>query len=119
MKRDKSEPSKLEEPPTDFLEWWYPSKRDPESGADIGGHPDSERNWARKDPGRWVHRQYGIKAKIAYNTQHYRNEYLIWVELGKPYRDPFISLAATKERQKQFWQELKSTISKIGTVKKS
>jgi hypothetical protein len=104
----------FEDPPHDFCEWWSPSRRDHESGADIGGHPDAERVWARKDPGRWVHRTYGTNARIAWNAQRYRNEFLAWVDLGKPEREEFISLAAPVERQKQFWKELKTTISSIG-----
>jgi hypothetical protein len=105
-KKDDREPSKLESPTDDFCEWWYPYGRDPESGAHIGGHPESERVWARKDPGRWVRRTYGITARIAYNTAHYRGEYEGWVNLGRPRRKPFISLAATNTRQLQFWRDL-------------
>ena len=99
------ETSRLADPPDDFSEWWYPYGRDPESGAHIGGHPDSERVWARKDPGRWVRRTYGVTARRAWNTQHYRSEFLSWIELGRPHRQAFTSLAASNQRQMQFYRD--------------
>ena len=98
--------SRLQNPPDDFCNWWYPSRRDHESGADIGGHPEAERVWARKDPGRWVRRTYGTTARIAWNTARIRGQYERWVELGRPKRKEFISLAATRARQFQFWKDL-------------
>ncbi len=113
MRHHKPEPSKLEEPSEEFIFWWTPSGRDP-SGADTGGHPDAERVWARKDPGRWTHRTYGISARIAWNAQPYRSEFLRWIESGRPDRENFVSLAAPLETQKQFWRDLKPTIAQIG-----
>ncbi len=108
MKSGERESSRLEDPPEDFCRWWHPHGRDNQSGADIGGHPDAERVWARKDTGRWVHRTYGTTARIAWNSQNFRSAYDEWVQLGRPEREDFISLAATLERQKQFWKDLKS-----------
>ncbi len=112
--RKEHEPSTMEEPPTEFVMWWSPDGTDQESGADVGGHPDARRIWARKDPGRWTRRTYGTTARIAWNAQMYRSEYLRWIEAGRPEREEFISLAASTERQKQFWHDLKPVISKIG-----
>ncbi len=97
--------SKLQAAPDDFCEWWNPTHRDRDSGADVGGHPDAERVWARKDPGRWVRRTYGVNARIAWNTQRYHDEYLSWVQFDRPHRGEFISLAATQERQMQFYRD--------------
>ncbi len=113
MKREESELSALEDPPREFCEWWHPHRRD-QSGADIGGHPDAERIWARKDPGRWVHRKYGTSARAAWNAQRYRDEYLTWVNLGRPDRGDFISLAAPIETTKQSLKQLKSILGNIG-----
>lgn len=114
MTRKTYEPSTLEDPPDEFCEWWSPQRRDRDSGADIGGHPDAERVWARKDPGRWVHRTYGTNARIAWNSQCYRNEWSRWVEFGKPEREECMMIAAPIEKQKQFWSGIKTMISQIG-----
>ena len=108
------EPSRLEEPSEEFCDWWNPSRRDHESGADIGGHPDAERVWARKDPGRWVHRTYGTNARIAWNAQCYRSEYLRWIEIGRPEREDCMMISETVERQKEFWKGLKTLMAEIG-----
>lgn len=113
MKRT-HEASSLDEPPENFCEWWNPYKRDTESGADVGGHPDAERVWARKDPGRWVHRTYGTNARIAWNTQRYRSEWSRWREIGSPERDDCMMIAATYEVQKQFWSDIKGAVNQIG-----
>lgn len=114
MRRRESYKSTLEEPTDDFIVWWSPCGKDRESGADTGGHPDAFRVWARKDPGRWVRRSFGISALMAWNAQCYRSEYLRWIDAGRPEQEEFISLAATLERQKQFWHDLKPIIAKIG-----
>lgn len=106
--------SKLEDPPAEFMAWWNPFGIDQESGASAGGHPEAERIWARKDPGRWVHRTYGIPARIAWNTNPYRQEYLAWVAIGRPEGEPFVGIVASIEKQKAFWKELKPIIAKIG-----
>jgi hypothetical protein len=114
MKREESELSALEDPPQEFCEWWHPHQRDQQSGADVGGHTDAERVWARKDPGRWVHRKYGTSARSAWNAQRYRDEYLTWVQLGRPEREDFISLAAPLEDQQGFLKQVKSILRNIG-----
>jgi hypothetical protein len=98
--------SKLEEPPHNFLEWWYPTRRDPESGADIGGHEEAERVWAKKTQWGWLRRTYGTTARIAWNSQHHRSTYETWVSIGRPEKEPFISLCASNERQLQYYRDL-------------
>lgn len=100
-------------PPVAFCEWWNPTGRDEISGADIGGHPDAERVWARKEPGRWHRRTYGTNANLAWLCEPYYQEYTRWVEAGKPKAEPFVSLAASMERVKQFWHGLASELSAI------
>jgi hypothetical protein len=98
-----------------FCAWWEPSGVDPENGASVGGHPDAWRIWARKDPGRWIRRRYGIETVIAWNAASYVKEFDAWQNAGSPEPDePFISLAASLERQKQFWADLKPIIDQIG-----
>ncbi len=114
MRREAYEHSHLEDPPEDFARWWHPHSRDRESGADIGGHPDAFRVWARKDPGRWVQRSYGTGARVAWNAQPYRDDYEEWVQLGRPERNAFVSISATLETQKGFWRGLKTHLAQIG-----
>lgn len=110
-------------PPAAFCDWWNPTGRDVISGADIGGHPDAERVWARKDPGRWSRRTYGVNANLAWLCEPYYQEYTRWVEAGRPKMPPFVSLAATVERQKQFWHEvsveLRAIIKPVPKAKQS
>jgi hypothetical protein len=111
--RRKEERKKIEVP-TDFRQWWEPWGIDKETGASIGGHPDSYRIWARKEPGRYFHRHYGINTESAWMTKYIRVEYDSWLNAGSPQRmDDFVSLAIPIERQKLFWNELRPTISKI------
>ena len=102
-------------PSDDFCEWWNPSGTDPISGASVGGHPDASRVWARHDAGRWVRRHYGTNAKIAWLAERYRNEFDEWVESGKPKRvKEFVSVAVPLDRLKEFWNEVRQLLSKIG-----
>jgi hypothetical protein len=96
-----------------FVGWWQPDSRDPVSGADVGGHREARRRWARKDPGKYVHQWYGLTAESAYNTSKYREEFDAWVAAGSPEREPFVSIAAPLSRQKRFWRELKPVIAQI------
>ncbi len=114
MKREEHEPTMLDDPPQEFCEWWHPHRRDQQSGADIGGHPDAERVWARKDTGRYVHRNYGTSARAAWNAQRYRNEFLAWVQIGRPQREDFISLAAHLDQQLQLLRNLKAILKDVG-----
>jgi len=107
---DAPKPSHL--PPDDFCEWWYPAKVDPISGASVGGHPDADRTWARKEPGRWNRRSYGINALTAWSCVIYREEFHAWIAAGRPQKEPFLSLVASPEKQKQFAAELRQILSK-------
>jgi hypothetical protein len=91
-------------PPVDFCNWWNPTGIDELSGAAIGGHPDAERMWARKDPGRWNRREYGVNANLAWLCDNYYQEYTRWVEAGRPKTKPFVSLALTTEQQSKAWK---------------
>jgi hypothetical protein len=112
--KPKLKPKPREEVPSGFRQWWEPWGVDKDSGASVGGHPDAYRVWARKDPGRWRRRHYGVLTPIAWITALYRDEYERWVDAGRPERENFISLAASLERQKQFWRDLKPIIERIG-----
>jgi len=102
-----------------FVAWWEPSGTDPESGASVGGHPDARRVWARKDPGRWLRRRYGIPTESAWNIARYVIEFSSWQEAGSPEPDfPFISLAASLGEQATYWGELKPILERIGAAKK-
>jgi len=114
MSKRKQQQSKLESPPDDFCEWWNPTGIDELSGAAIGGHPDAERVWARKDSGRFTRRTYGIHALHAWNAQPYRDEYNAWVALGRPERETFVSLAATLDLQREFWRGVKADMKAAG-----
>jgi hypothetical protein len=93
--------------PTDeFCDWWNPSGVEEPSGASMGGHPDAERTWARKDPGRWTRRTYGINANLAWLSDVYRREYQRWLDAGKPEREKFVSLALTLKEQHEHWEEI-------------
>lgn len=111
--------STMNEASAEFVAWWEPIGKDHESGADAGGHPEAERVWARKDPGRWVHRTYGIPARIAWNTSVSREQYLAWVEVGRPEGEPFVGIAAPIEKQKQFLASLKPLIGGIGSEERA
>jgi len=115
MKKKKTtEKAPLEPLPDDFCSWWNPSGIDAVSGAHIGGHPDATRVWARKDPGRWRRRTYGIGARKAWTCEPYRREYERWLDAGKPEGEEFISIAATLERQREFYQGIKAKLAQIG-----
>jgi hypothetical protein len=96
----------LDLPPAAFCDWWNPTGREQPSGADIGGHPDAERVWARKDPGCWNRRTYGINANLAWLCDNYRQEYFRWREAGRPKMEPFVSLALTTQEQAKRWKEI-------------
>ena len=101
-------------PPDQFAEWWLPTGTDKESGASVGGHPDARRCWARKEPGRWVHKVMGIKSDAAWWYREYREEYRDWVDAGKPERKPFVSIAWPMSSQTQKLRLLRATLSQIG-----
>lgn len=102
-------------PPMAFMAWWNPGEKDPDSGAHVGGHLKAARIWARKDPEGWKRRVYGVSAEQAWNTLCFREEFNTWTAMGSPERpEEFISLAATTERQKEFWGGLKNVIAQIG-----
>lgn len=100
--------------PDEFCEWWNPTGIAEPSGASIGGHHDAERVWARKDPGRWTRRTYGITATIAWTCAIYRREFNRWIEADRPEREEFVSVCATPERQVEFAKQLKATLAQIG-----
>lgn len=96
-----------------FCEWWNPTGVDEPSGASVGGHPDAARMWARKDPGRWVRRAYGITARQAWSTERFRDQFDAWIEAGKPKRR-FVSIALNLvPDQKAAMDELKATVAAI------
>lgn len=97
-------------PTEDFLTWWNPTGADELSGASIGGHPDSSRVWARKDPGRWTRRTYGVAGTHAWLAQHYRDEYHAWINAGRPEREPFVSLALPLEEQHKRLAHVKAVV---------
>jgi len=104
-------------PPVAFLDWWNPTGVDNPSGASVGGHPDCERIWARKDSGRWTRRTYGINAVVAWIIDTYRAEFNEWRNLGSPEREPFVSVCATLEQQTKFWREIRGVLSAIENQK--
>ena len=98
-----------------FRNWWEPDGFDPVSGAHQGGHPEAHRQWARKDPDGWKRRWFGVSCVDAWNTTQYVEEFDAWTQAGSPDREePFVSVSATMERQKQLFAGLKSIIDKIG-----
>ena len=102
------------EAPDAFCDWWNPSRVEEPSGAAVGGHPDAKRVWARKDAGKWTRRTYGTTAAQAWLADCYRQEYEAWVAAGRPKQpEPFVSLAATVERQKEFWHGVATDLRKI------
>jgi hypothetical protein len=111
---DDEKPTGKALPPIAFLDWWNPTAIDETSGASIGGHPDAERVWARKDPGRWSRRTYGINAMLAWDCASYRDEYHSWKDIGCPAREPFVSICATLERVAEFAKGLKATLAQVG-----
>jgi hypothetical protein len=115
-KNNNEEPQKYEGGPTDdFCEWWNPTGTDALSGASIGGHPDAERVWARPEShGRFARRHYGITAALAWTCAAYRDEYREWVRLGRPERNPFVSMAATTKKQGEFWHSVAGMLPRVG-----
>jgi hypothetical protein len=101
-------------PPEAFCAWWYPHSTQEPSGASVGGHPDADRVWARKDPGRWRRRRFGITATLAWTAQYYRDQYERWIDAGQPIEPPFVSLAATPERQAEFWRGMTAQLRNMG-----
>lgn len=112
VEREANHPGNL--PPIDFCDWWSPTGIQEPSGASVGGHPDAERVWARKDPGRWSRRVYGINANKAWLVGSIRAEYLRWVDADRPQQEPFVSICATAERQAEFAREVKALLAEIG-----
>jgi hypothetical protein len=101
-------------PSIGFMEWWNPDSIIEPSGASRGGHPDAERVWARKDPGRWTRRTLGISANRAWLVARYRDEYARWVEADRPETEKFISICASPERQVEFAKSVKALLAQIG-----
>ncbi len=97
-----------------FKHWWEPVGQDSISGAHIGGHPSAYRCWSRKEPRGYTHRFYGIATVEAWNTAFYIEEFNAWIELGSPGKEPFVSVAATPEKQREFFKQLKPIINRIG-----
>jgi len=110
-KTDADETPSRPRAPEEFCAWWYPTSQDQESGASIGGHPDAARMWARKDPGRWCRRAFGIKADNAWLCQCYQDEYNSWIQAGRPERaEPFISLCVPREDALAFIAEMTAVV---------
>lgn len=102
-------------PPPGFVGWWQPGDRDKESGADIGGHPEARRQWARKESWGYSHRTYGTDVETAFNSSRYKAEYEAWVLAGSPeHPEPFESLACTPAEQRVLIGKLKALVAKIG-----
>jgi hypothetical protein len=102
-------------PPAEFISWWSPFDIDQESGASVGGHPDAIRVHARKEPGRWTRKIYGVPLRVAWNTACYVNEFEAWKSAGSP--EPVketICIQSTIEEQLGFWRGLKSIVDRIG-----
>jgi len=67
--------------------------------------------WARKDPGRWCRRAFGIKADNAWLCQCYQDEYNAWIQAGRPERaEPFISLCVPREDALAFIAEMTAVV---------
>ena len=114
-KKQREEEAPAEGPPDDFCEWWNPSGIQQPSGASVGGHPDAERTWARKDPHGWTRRVYGISAHYAWLAQPFRNEYNAWVAAGRPERThDFVSLALPVAEQTERWKKIKAMLKNAG-----
>jgi hypothetical protein len=98
-------------PPEEFVTWWVPRDTQELSGASIGGHMDATRVWARKDPGGWVRRRYGIEAELAWNMACYRESYDAWHSAGSPQPDEdFVSVALPLDEQKARWQRIEAIL---------
>jgi hypothetical protein len=111
--KTKTEKTKINVPSA-FRQWWEPWGIDKDTGASIGGHPDSYRIWARKDSGHYTHHHYGVNTESAWMTIRYRDEYCAWVEAGSPQREEdFVSVSAPLEKQLAFWRGLKPLIDRI------
>jgi len=114
-RRNDDEPREpINKPPDEFCEWWSPYTTAEPSGASVGGHPDAERVWVRKDPGRWTRRVYGITANKAWTCAPYRREFNMWIEAGRPETERFVSICATLKEQQEFYRGIKSTLAQIG-----
>src|SRR4030095_9169170 len=95
----KKKENKKTDVPAEFRQWWEPYGHDKITGASKGGHPDAWRLWARPEAnGLYTRRFYGIKTKVAWITEFYRQQF---DESGGTHKEDFISVAATKERQKE------------------
>jgi hypothetical protein len=119
MKRKKSKPKKVKEepvpeaePPREFCDWWYPTGIEQPSGASVGGHPDAERVWARKDPGRWSRRTFGMSVACAWATEHYREQFRLAQDAALE-QEPFVSIVLPINEQAQKWSALRSMLKQI------
>lgn len=104
---DDDEQPQRDQPPDDFIRWWCPTDTNEKSGASIGGHPDAARMWARKEPGRWMRRAFGMTAVTAWACQCYRSEYHAWIAAGRPEPlEPFVSIAVPHEEANERMKEI-------------
>ena len=114
MRKKQKEQTESNLPPDDFNDWWYPTGTDELSGASIGGHPDAERTWSRRDGSFWKRRRYGINALAAWQCEIYREEFEHWQNNGSPPRaTEFVSNAATLPRQREFWSSIRDLLAKM------
>jgi len=113
-RKKQTDKAPAEGPPDDFCDWWNPSGTHEPSGASVGGHPDAVRVWARKEPGKWLRRTYGIAASHAWLVQCYRGQYQEWLDAGSPTNLPhFVSLAEPMPEQTAFWKRLGASLKAI------
>jgi hypothetical protein len=54
-----------------------------------------------------------MTATSAWHVPQYRNEYNAWVDAGRPKPRRFVSISATLAEQREFWQGLKATLTKV------
>ncbi len=95
-----------------FIAWWEPDGVDVDpSGADIGGHHEARRTWARKDETGWTRQIFGLSTPDAWNTAHYVEEFNAWEAAGSPDPiTPFVSVSVSRDRQARFWKDIRQTI---------
>ncbi len=97
------------------MAWWTPVDFDEISGAHVGGHHNAYRKWSRKTAEGWSHKNYGVSVWDAWNSAEYIEEFDAWQSAGSPEQsEPFVSVAASIERHKEFWSGLKGVIDRIG-----
>lgn len=100
-------------PMSDFKKWWEPSGYAP-NGASVGGHPIAWRCWVKLETGerRW----YGTKTEVAWNDEHWREEFRQWVKDGMDDRHHnWSSTTAPHDRMVAVLRECRETLNK-GTI---